>query len=239
MSPHFKYSTVKLFKVIVECANITYGGKITLQKHGRIRTIDQETPRAELPKDFANILPELAATITEVDIVGIVVDLTPNSCVLADNKKQYVSIQLSNTWSFEALDKIVIVGAVLGINQCALYEFNTFLAFKNLEIDRQKAHHLRFTSVSEVLSQFSDFNGSRGAIFNLFNALCKVFTRSGHENAVAAYRSSANASLTSSPAHSRSSSSTPLRTPSSKDRMRKLEMSEDKWSRSNFSFNQN
>jgi len=73
-----------------------------------------KTPRAELPTDFAHILPELAATVTEVDLAGIVVDLTPNSCVLADNKKQYVNIQLSNTWSFEALDKIVIVGAVLG-----------------------------------------------------------------------------------------------------------------------------
>ena len=169
----------------------------------------------------------------------MVVALTPSSCVLADNKKQYVSIQLSNTWSFEALDKIVIVGAVLGKHKSVLERLKTSLAFKNLEIDRQKAHHLRFTTVSEVLSHVSDFNGSRGAIFNLFNALCKVFTRSGHENAVAAYRSSANASLTSSPSHSRSSSSTPLRTPANKDRMRKLEMSEDKWSRSNFSFNQN
>ena len=67
-----------------------------------------------MPTDFAHILPELAATVTEVDLAGIVVDLTLNSCVLADNKKQYVNIQLSNTWSFEALDKIVIVGAVLG-----------------------------------------------------------------------------------------------------------------------------
>ncbi|CBY22827.1 unnamed protein product [Oikopleura dioica] len=208
--------------VIVECANITYGGKITLQKHSQIRAIEQETPRAELPTDIANILPELAATVTEVDLVGIVVDLTPYSCVLADNKKQYVNIQLSNTWSFEALDKIVIVGAVL--------------AFKNLEIDRKKPHHVRFTSVSEVLSQVSDFNGSRGALYNLFNALCKVFIRTGHESAIAAYRSSANASLTTSPA--RSSSSTPSRTPGNQNRMVKLEMSEDKWSRSNFSFNQ-
>jgi len=67
-----------------------------------------------LPTDFAKILPELSATVTEVDLAGIVVDLTPYSCVLADNKKQYVNIQLSDTWSFQALDKIVIVGAVLG-----------------------------------------------------------------------------------------------------------------------------
>ena len=90
-------------------------GKITVQKHGRIRAIEQETLRVELPTDFSNIVPELATTVTEVDLAGIVVNLTPNSCVLADNKKQSVTIQLTNTWSFEALDKIVIVGAVLGI----------------------------------------------------------------------------------------------------------------------------
>ena len=32
---------------------------------------------------------------------------------------------LSSTWSFDALDKIVIVGAVLGINQSFFHEFNT------------------------------------------------------------------------------------------------------------------
>ena len=106
----------------MECACINYGGEITLQKHGRIRAIEQETLSPELPTDYAKIVPELATTVTEVDLAGIVVNLTPNSCVLVNVKEQWVTIQLTNTWSFEALDKIVDVGAVLGINSTCFPE---------------------------------------------------------------------------------------------------------------------
>ena len=103
------------FLVIVEMANIAYRGQITIPKNGIVRVIEQEFVKPELPAEYANILPELAATTKEVDIVGIVVHLAPTSCVLADNKKQFVTVQLEkNTWDFEALDKIVLVGAVLG-----------------------------------------------------------------------------------------------------------------------------
>lgn len=101
--------------MIVELANITYKGQITIPKNGLLRVIDQEFVKPELPAEYANILPEFAASSKEVDIVGIVVHLAPTSCVLADNKKQFVTVQLEkNTWAFEALDKIVLVGAVLG-----------------------------------------------------------------------------------------------------------------------------
>ncbi|CAG5076423.1 Oidioi.mRNA.OKI2018_I69.PAR.g8457.t1.cds [Oikopleura dioica] len=172
--------------VIVEMANIGYRGQIVIQKNGTVRVFDHESVKPELPAEYSKILHEIPVTTKEVDIVGIVVHLTPSSCVLADNKKQFVTVQLDkSTWDFEALNKIVLVGAVL--------------AFKNLEVGRQKAAQLKYTHVSEVLSKLSDFQGSSGALFNLFNAYNKVLARSGHENLISAFRSSSKSSSFSTP----------------------------------------